>query len=226
MADKSPSPAQAAQIAARRKQILEAAVKVFAAKGAHRATIREIARAAELADGTIYNYFENKNALLLGILDRLNETEQRESHFAQAGAVGLDQFLELYLKQRLDRLTEDGLDVLRVLFSELLVNAELRETYYQEVMKPTTEVGEASFRQWHAQGAPAFPEPAMATRVLAGAVIGLIIMRLLGDEYLQAHWNDLPDALAAVMRRGIMPDGGDDNDNDPGSPAESGESAV
>jgi hypothetical protein len=66
----------------------------------------------------------------------------------------------------------------------------------------------------------------MATRVLAGAVIGLIIMRLLGDEYLQAHWNDLPDALAAVMRRGIMPDGGDDNDNDPGSPAESGESAV
>jgi AcrR family transcriptional regulator len=226
MADKSPSPAQAVQIAARRKQILEAAVKVFAAKGAHRATIREIARAAELADGTIYNYFENKNALLLGILDRLNETEQRESHFAQAGAVGLDQFLGLYLKQRLDRLTEDGLDVLRVLFSELLINAELRETYYQEVMKPTTEVGEASFRRWHAQGAPAFPDPAKATRVLAGAVIGLIIMRLLGDEYLQAHWNDLPDALAAVIRRGIIPGGGDDNDNDPGSPAESGESAV
>ena len=222
MADKSQSPAQEEQIAARRKQILGAAIKVFAAKGAHRATIREIARAAGLADGTIYNYFENKNALLLGILDRLNETEQREAHFAQ----GLDQFLELYLKQRLDRLTEDGLDVLRVLFSELLVNAELRETYYQEVMKPTTEAGEASFRRWHAQGAPAFPDPAMATRVVASTVIGLIIMRLLGDEYLQAHWSELPDALAAVIRRGIISDGGDDNDNDPGSPAESGESAV
>lgn len=226
MADKSQSPAQEEQIAARRKQILGAAIKVFAAKGAHRATIREIARAAGLADGTIYNYFENKNALLLGILDRLNETEQREAHFAQAEALGLDQFLELYLKQRLDRLTEDGLDVLRVLFSELLVNAELRETYYQEVMKPTTEAGEASFRRWHAQGAPAFSDPAMATRVVASTVIGLIIMRLLGDEYLQAHWSELPDALAAVIRRGIISDGGDDNDNDPGSPAESGESAV
>ena len=224
MAGKSLSPTQAQQITARRNQILDAAVKIFAAKGVHRATIREIARAAGLADGTIYNYFENKNALLLGILDRLNETEQREAQFAQAGDLGLDQFLELYLKQRVDRLTEDGLDVLRVLFSELLVNAELRETYYQEVMKPTTEVGEASFRQRHAQGAPVLPDPAMATRVMAGAVIGLIIMRLLGDEYLQAHWNDLPDALAAVMRRGIMPDGGDDND--PGSPAESSESAV
>jgi AcrR family transcriptional regulator len=226
MPDKPLSPAQTEQIAARRKQILDAAIKVFAAKGVHRATIREIARAAGLADGTIYNYFENKNALLLAILDRLNETEQRESHFAQAGAVGLDQFLELYLKQRLDRLTEDGLDLLRVLFSELLVNAELRETYYQEVMKPTTEVGEASFRQRHAPGAPAFPDPAMTTRVIAGAVIGLIIMRLLGDEYLQEHWNELPDALAAVMRRGIVTNGGGDNDNDPGSAAESGESAV
>jgi AcrR family transcriptional regulator len=226
MADKSGSPAQAEQIAARRKQILDAAVKVFAAKGAHRATIREVARAAELADGTIYNYFENKNALLLGILDRLNETEQRPAHFAQAGALGPDQFLELYLKQRLDRLTEDGLDVLRVLFSELLVNAELREKYYQEVMKPTTEVGKAYFRRRHAQDAPDSTDPAMATRVLAGAVIGLIIMRLLGDEYLQTHWNELPDALAAVIRRGIIMNGGGDNDNDSGSAAESSESAV
>jgi hypothetical protein len=62
--------------------------------------------------------------------------------------------------------------------------------------------------------------------VIAGAVIGLIIMRLLGDEYLQEHWNELPDALAAVMRRGIVTNGGGDNDNDPGSAAESGESAV
>jgi TetR/AcrR family fatty acid metabolism transcriptional regulator len=224
MTEKSLSSTQAAQIVVRRKQILDAAVKVFAAKGVHRATIREIARTAELADGTIYNYFENKNALLLGILDRLNETEQREAHFAQAGAVGLDQFLELYLKQRLDRLTEDGLDVLRVLFSELLVNAELRESYYQDVFKPTTEVGESYLRQRHAQGAPVFPDPAMATRVLGGAVIGLIIMRLLGDEYLQAHWNELPDAMAAVIRRGMMPKGGDDNDS--GSAAESGESTV
>jgi hypothetical protein len=62
--------------------------------------------------------------------------------------------------------------------------------------------------------------------VMAGAVIGIIIMRLLGDEYLQAHWNGLPDVLAAVMRRGIIMNGGGDNDNDSGSPAESGKPAV
>ena len=40
--------------AARRTQILDAATSVFATRGFSRATIRDIARAAGLADGTIY----------------------------------------------------------------------------------------------------------------------------------------------------------------------------
>ncbi len=44
-------PIQQQLIAARRKQILDAAVRVFADKGFHRATIRDIAQAAGIADG-------------------------------------------------------------------------------------------------------------------------------------------------------------------------------
>src|SRR5437773_7869061 len=71
-------------IAARRNQILDAATKVFGEKGFHQATIKDIAREAGIADGTIYNYFENKMALMLGILDRLNETPERGEHFSEA----------------------------------------------------------------------------------------------------------------------------------------------
>src|SRR5436309_1359279 len=60
-------------IAARRIQILDAATKVFAEKGFHPTTIKDIAREAGIADGTIYNYFENKTALMLGILDLILE---------------------------------------------------------------------------------------------------------------------------------------------------------
>src|ERR1041385_5603023 len=67
-------------VAVRRDHILDAATQVFAAKGFEAATIREIARLAGVADGTIYTYFKNKAALLLGILDRLNETEQGREH--------------------------------------------------------------------------------------------------------------------------------------------------
>ena len=73
------------QVAAlRRTQILDAAMAVFAERGYHRATIREVARTAGVADGTIYNYFADKEALLLACLDRLNQTEQRAAQFAPA----------------------------------------------------------------------------------------------------------------------------------------------
>ncbi|MBF0199850.1 MAG: TetR/AcrR family transcriptional regulator [Desulfamplus sp.] len=47
----------------RRKQIMEAAKKVFSAKGFNRATMEEIAGEAELSPGTIYLYFKNKEEL-------------------------------------------------------------------------------------------------------------------------------------------------------------------
>ena len=56
---KTPDPIQELVTAARRKQILDAATQVFAEKGFHRATIKDIARVAGIADGTIYTYFDS-----------------------------------------------------------------------------------------------------------------------------------------------------------------------
>jgi hypothetical protein len=38
---------------------------VFTEKGYHKATTKEIARAASISEGTIYNYFNNKRELLV-----------------------------------------------------------------------------------------------------------------------------------------------------------------
>jgi len=46
-------------------RILEAAIGVFAEQGFFNATVSKIARAAGVADGTIYLYFKNKNDILL-----------------------------------------------------------------------------------------------------------------------------------------------------------------
>ncbi len=56
---------------ARRAQILAAAARVFARRGYHRATVAEIARAARLSEGSIYNYFRGKEDLLVHIPTRL-----------------------------------------------------------------------------------------------------------------------------------------------------------
>lgn len=53
----------------KRQAILEAAVRVFAAKGYFGARMRDVAIAAAVADGTLYLYFPSKEGLLIAILE-------------------------------------------------------------------------------------------------------------------------------------------------------------
>src|ERR1019366_9690723 len=53
---------------ARREALLNAASELFSSRGFDAVTVSEIALAADLATGTVYNYFPTKTALLLAIL--------------------------------------------------------------------------------------------------------------------------------------------------------------
>src|SRR3982750_3875447 len=72
-------PIQQQLIDARKNQILKAAAVVFAQKGFHPTTTKDIAKQAGISEGTIYNYFESKTALLLGIFERMRATVIQES---------------------------------------------------------------------------------------------------------------------------------------------------
>src|SRR5262245_53415234 len=139
MTDKTPprlDPLQAQLIEARRKQILDAATKVFGEKGFHPTTIRQIAKEAGVADGTIYNYFASKNDLMLAILDRLNETEQRAADFAAAREGDFATLFRGYVRHRMN-LILGNLQVFRAVLPELLVNEELRKHYFEQIIEPT-----------------------------------------------------------------------------------------
>jgi len=53
----------------KRSRILRAAIEVFASKGYFAARMTDVAAAAEVADGTLYLYFEGKEHLLMSIFD-------------------------------------------------------------------------------------------------------------------------------------------------------------
>lgn len=53
---------------ARRQEIIDAARIVFAHKGFNDATLDDVAERAEFGKGTLYNYFDNKEALFAGVL--------------------------------------------------------------------------------------------------------------------------------------------------------------
>lgn len=51
-----------------REEILEAALSVFTERGFHAASMKEIAEKAEFATGTLYSFFESKEALYKALL--------------------------------------------------------------------------------------------------------------------------------------------------------------
>ena len=50
-------------------RIINAATKIFAKKGFYHAKVSDIAREAQVADGTIYLYFENKDDILISLFE-------------------------------------------------------------------------------------------------------------------------------------------------------------
>src|SRR3989454_8372334 len=85
----------------KRSRILDAAIRVFAERGFHSATVAEIARAAGVADGTIYLYFKGKDDLLLRLFDEKMTGLVAEMKAAVAqersAAEKLKRFIQLHL---------------------------------------------------------------------------------------------------------------------------------
>ena len=197
---KTPDPIQEPVAAARRKQILDAATQVFAEKGFHRATIKEMARVAGIADGTIYTYFASKDEVLLAVLDRLNETIERKQHFVLGSEQDLKAFFRAYLQQRMALLWPNA-EVFRAVLPELLVNGELRRQYYEQVVAPTIAVGEQFFQVQSEQPQINIP---LTVRAIAGTLLGLLLLQLLGDQEIAQQWEALPDVLTGLFFEKIL----------------------
>lgn len=56
------------------QKIIHAATKVFAEKGFYNAKVSDVAKEAQVADGTIYLYFKNKDDLLISIFEESMDT--------------------------------------------------------------------------------------------------------------------------------------------------------
>lgn len=70
------------KIIERRQQIVDAGVKLFKEKGFHRATTRELAKAAGFSIGTLYEYIRTKEDVLFLVCDNIfNEVTKCLSQF-------------------------------------------------------------------------------------------------------------------------------------------------
>jgi AcrR family transcriptional regulator len=85
---------RAATKAANRAAILAAARAVFSERGYGGATVRDVIRRTNLASGTFYNYFPDKESLFRAILEQTAETVRARVQAARRQAGSLEEFVE------------------------------------------------------------------------------------------------------------------------------------
>lgn len=190
------------QQAERKEQIIQAAAGLFASKGFHRTTTRDIAEAAELSEGTLYNYFENKDDLLIGIMEMLTTAQQMEAHFDHPVDEGAREFLLAILSQRREYIDENG-SMLQSVLSEILVDPELRQRYYQELALPGIQAMERHLQARIDIHQLRDIRPKLIARILTGLITGLYILEVLGDPVVRDEWDALSQSMADLFIQGL-----------------------
>ena len=83
----------------KRKEILQAAMQVFAREGYHRARMEEVAEEAGIGKGTVYEYFSSKTDLFIALhehmLSELKEFYMKELSEIREPALMLERFISV-----------------------------------------------------------------------------------------------------------------------------------
>ena len=110
------------------QKIIQAATKVFAEKGFYHSKVSDVAKEAQVADGTIYLYFKNKDDLLISIfeesMDIFIEAVLKSMEEIKDPVDQLKRFITLHLE--LVRKNQDTAQVLQI---ELRQSARFMKEY-------------------------------------------------------------------------------------------------
>jgi AcrR family transcriptional regulator len=186
--------------AARREQILETALKLFAERGFDATSTRQIAKEAGIAEGLIFHYFPTKASLLTAILeDRLEGRRAFRTRLRplleDAGGKPAPVVLGAVASGWLATLRRDE-EIIVVLFTAAQTNPEVRAAW-QGLIREGTELltGYLASRVEAGELRKDLPLETAATMFVSSLVIFFLARRQLPDR----EWREQSDAYAREL---------------------------
>ena len=194
------------RVAWRRAEILTAAGRLFAEKGYHRTTTQDIAEAAEVSEGTIYNYFSSKEELLFAIMERISQSHDSDNRNTETLPGDPKAFFQDMLESRQEFLKENRI-MLQAILSEILVNPELRDRYYHDYVVPEIESIRIHLEERMNLGQIRLSDASLVARILMAIFSGLFLLQVSGDEVISTQWTGLTDQMMDIFFNGIRASG-------------------
>ena len=166
----------------RRQQIIEMALDIFVEKGFTGATTSEIARAAGVAEGTIFRYFSSKRELFVTVMRDFIVTMPLLELIDRLPQGDLPATLGLIMQNRFSLLEGGAISKMPVLMADVIRDPELKEVWVKEFLQPLLNRIETVFRSLQASGLYRDMEPAVAVRSVGGMIMGFMLFRILEGE--------------------------------------------
>ena len=157
------------------RTIVRAARKLFLKKGYHDTTIRDICRESGLSNGTLYFYFENKDALYAHIYEEcfqhLNDMLAGAVHADMEPLEQIETALKTYLRYFIDH--REMWDMLDISYRRLNLPPELIKRFDEQLQQSYRFVHTAVEQYFERRGLPARNDSRELALLLFTSIDGL-----------------------------------------------------
>jgi AcrR family transcriptional regulator len=187
-----------------RGRILQAAQRLFAAKGFEGTTTRDLAQTAGVAEGTLFRHFANKKAILVevatsGWVDILTDL------LTELSEMGSYQAIAQVMRRRMWNLQKNA-DTMRVCFMEVQFHPDLRDRIQTEVIDKMTAVAEAFFQTAIDKGIYRQMDAKLGAKVFLGlfAIAGFSDHTLIEPNASPQEMQKMAEGLADIFLNGVL----------------------
>ena len=198
-----------AHLAARREQILLAAMARFAEGGFHSTGMAEVIAATGLSAGAVYRYFPSKEALIRAIVEE-RVLANAKGVFETILEQGIDDPVDAVAAalEIVDRVSAQGdIDVTKVAvqaWGEALRNPDILDIAQNAYATMRGYLAEATRRAQQHGRLPSDADPAEIAKALLSLVMGYVIQRHIMGDVDREHYTAALQALTS-QREAVAP---------------------
>lgn len=168
----------------RREEILQASLHLFAEKGFHGTSIRDIARSADLTEGLIYHYFASKRDLFRAIIEEHSFLPLLRTLPDLAGQLDLRGLLIVLARGFFDVLKQNT-ELTRVLLQEVQVFPEEKEAFFTDAVNESINALGKIFDERMSEKTKAQVDPQVSARIFFNSLLAFFVeQEILGGKHM------------------------------------------
>ncbi len=168
----------------RRDDILKASLHLFAEKGFHGTSMRDIAKEADITEGLIYHYFASKRDLFRAIIEEHSFLPLLRTLPELAGHLDLRALLVVLARGFFDVLRQNT-ELARLLLHEIQVFPEEKEAFFADAAAQSISELAEILNARMSERARAQVDPEIAARLFFNALLAFFVeQEILGGKHL------------------------------------------